>query len=156
VLARQHARELGFLDALAQLRLGELQLGERGASIVRLLAREPDQLVGVVDVREPAVELAERAQRALQLALLAQDALGLLAVFPQGGVARGTLQLLEPRLLRDQVKDASAAPRSARVARAARSRARGSWYWYLRARPSPRGAPFIAKGPDRSMRMTCG
>jgi hypothetical protein len=65
VLARQHARELGFLDALAQLGLRALELEQGGDQVLALLARERDQLVGVVDVREQAIEFTERGQRTL-------------------------------------------------------------------------------------------
>jgi hypothetical protein len=102
VLAREHARELGIVEARAQRLEQALGLGDR----VRVagLARELEHHGRVVG---ELVGLGEQRERPLQLALLAQDALGLLAVLPQRGVAGGALQLLEPRGLRREVKDAS-------------------------------------------------
>ena len=71
------------------------------------------------------------------------------------GSRGGALQLLEPRLLRGQVKDASAAPRGARAARAARlAELAHPGAGIFGHGSSPRGDPFIANGPDRSMRMS--
>ena len=143
MLAGQHARELGLLDPLAQAPLRALEVDERHHRLLR--RRERDQLVRLVDVAQQPVELVEVAQRPLELALLAQDALGLFAVVPEGGVPCRALQLLESRPLRDEVKDASAAPRCGRVARGARLSARESWRWYLRTRTVLPGRPVHSK-----------
>jgi hypothetical protein len=102
VLAREHARELGVVEARAQRVERALGLGDR----VRVagLARELQHHGRVV---RQLVGLGEEVQGALELALLAQDLLGLLAVLPERGIAGGALQLLEPRGLRREVKDAS-------------------------------------------------
>jgi len=121
VLAGQHARELGLFQLRAQRVRGRAGLAQRVG--VRRLRGQLDQELGLLEL---LLGGGEEADAALQLALLAQRALGALAVVPQLGVRRSLLQLLEPRLLRREVKDASAAPRASRAARAALRAARAA------------------------------
>jgi hypothetical protein len=68
-------------------------------------------------VLERAVVALERRDRLLEELLLAEDLLGRLAPFPEGGIGREVLELLGAPLLAYDVKDASRARRASPSAR---------------------------------------
>jgi hypothetical protein len=106
-----------------ELRIGELGVGFRellgdlaaGLGVVGL-DRQLEQDVGVLEAPRDAIV---RLDVALDAALLAQDLLGLFAVFPQVGTRGLLLQRPEASAKAVEVKDAPGTRRAARAARAA-------------------------------------